>query len=654
MQNISSMNKVFGYRPDIDGLRAIAVLLVVVFHFDIVPWAKSGFIGVDVFFVISGYLITAILVRQLESGSFSLSAFYLHRVRRLAPALFAVLAMTMLAGWILLFPFALIDLAKQILASQFYVSNIFFWRSINYFGLQADDAYLLHTWSLSVEEQFYIVFPPIIVLMYRHCRSWFWSILLFACISSFSLNIWFVLSKPEATFYLLPTRAWELLAGGIFYAGASRFVGSRLRDELLGVIGLCLIAIAVVMLSEQTSFPGWFALLPVLGAGFVLVGGSSYPTAVSRLMGLSPLVYIGKISYALYLVHWPVNVFAKQILASDYTISMRVMMLLASIMLAMVVFHYVENPMRTGRFKISNGAWLARSYFVGVGLSLCAVFGVFFMQGFPQRFDAEVMRLASFVRDESYIPECEFSGQLLAHSKDFCRIGSKDAEPEWLVYGDSHAAAAYDGFNQWLVSQGKSGLFIFKSACLPIVGIHRLKDKGLCRSFNDAVVGFLKREKSIDSVLMVSSWHQPLEQGGLSPDGVSILSLDERIKSFNGSFGETVRLLHASGKKVFVWEPVPGARGSVPLEMARSQMSGHQVDLEFSIGEYVAEFDFFFRAVREHRHLIARTFSPSAVLCKNGMCAVAINGDPIYRDNAHLAASSSPLWAEMLRNQFGR
>ena len=201
------------YRADIDGMRAIAVMLVLVFHFSLFSVVKAGFLGVDVFFVISGFLITTILKMQLDTGRFDLRNFYVNRIRRLAPALLVVLLIVMLAGVLWLFPNDLINLSKQALVSQFYVANIYYWRNINYFGLGVHDIFLLHTWSLAVEEQFYLIYPACIWVLHRYFKRYFWAMITTGCLASFSLNILFVSCYPEATFYLLPTLRMGALDG---------------------------------------------------------------------------------------------------------------------------------------------------------------------------------------------------------------------------------------------------------------------------------------------------------------------------------------------------------------------------------------------------------------------------------------------------------
>jgi peptidoglycan/LPS O-acetylase OafA/YrhL len=639
------------YRPDIDGLRAIAVLLVVVFHFNLIPGGKSGFIGVDVFFVISGFLITAIITKQLDAGTFSFTSFYLHRIRRLAPALFAVLVLVMLAGLLVLFPSELVELSKQVLASQLYVANVYYWKTINYFGLRADNVFLLHTWSLALEEQFYLVYPLCVFLLHRYLRRQLWTALALGFVASFALNLWMVEAKPEATFYLLPTRAWELLAGSLAFYVSTHYSRSSTVDELLGIGGIGLVTVGVVTFYEGVRFPGTFALLPTLGAAFLIVSGSVHRTTVSRMLSVPPAVYIGRISYALYLVHWPVNVFAKQIFEDGYTTSLRTIMFLFSIMLSMAIFHLVENPVRSGQF-LSSRAGIAKSYFAGLAVTLVLVWSAVFSHGLPQRFPEDAIRLASFVKDKTDdMPECEFQGKPLVDEGQFCRIGAKGIKPDWLVVGDSHAWAAHAAFDKWLADQGKAGLFMFRNSCPPISGVHVFQDKGLCHAFNSAVAAFLEHSSSIRNVLLVSTWRQAIE-GRLSTRSDLRLPRDESLRLFEAKFAESVQRFHQQGKRIYVWEPVPGARRGVPASLAKAAMKASPSNIEIPREEYFSEFDFFFRSLESGRPFIAQSFSPSAALCGSGRCKVEVNGNPLYFDNAHVTKSSAGFWASMLTAQF--
>ena len=299
------------YRQDIDGLRALAVMLVLVFHFNLISEGKAGFIGVDIFFVISGYLITSIINKQLIDGTFNLRTFYIKRIRRLAPPLFVVLSMTFVAGWILLFPADFKELTKQILLSQAYLINFYFWQNINYFGLKTDGVPLLHMWSLAVEEQFYLFYPLFMIFVYKYFTQYVGRALVAVAIVSFLLSLYFLEAKPEATFYLFPTRAWELVIGGMIPFIHLKITRSPLTDQIIGLIGFGLIAYAVLFFDKDIQFPGYYALLPTIGTAFLIFSGMKNEPITSKILSFAPFVYIGSISYSLYLTHWPVNIFAK-------------------------------------------------------------------------------------------------------------------------------------------------------------------------------------------------------------------------------------------------------------------------------------------------------------------------------------------------------
>jgi hypothetical protein len=361
--------------------------------------------------------------------------------------------------------------------------------------------------------------------------------------------------------------------------------------------------------------------------------------------------YIGRISYTLYLVHWPVNVFAKQFFTLEYTVPVRAAMLLFSIALSMTIFHLIEHPIRSGRL-LSSGRWIVRTYGAGLATTIGLVSIIVFLHGIPQRLPAKAVHLAGFVNDKTQnMPECEFQGKPLTSTENFCRIGARDIAPDWLVIGDSHAYAGYGAFNKWLASQGKAGLFMFRNSCPPITGVHVFKDHGLCFAFNESVAAFLERHDSIHNVLMVSTWRQALE-GRLSTGTDLLLSKTESISLFEKRFASSIEFLNRLGKRVFIWEPVPGARGNVPISMAKAEIEGRPASIEITRDEYLLEFEFFFRSLRNQENLIAQTFSPSAALCGSGVCQISFNGNPLYYDNAHVTRTSADFWAAMLREQY--
>jgi len=628
-------------------MRAIAVLLVVVFHFDLFSGGKTGFMGVDIFFVISGFLITSIIKTQLDENRFSIKSFYLNRIRRLAPALFIVLLLVIVAGSFWFFPLDFVELAKQALFSQTYVANIYFWRNVHYFGL-GENRFLLHMWSLAVEEQFYLLYPFVLLLVHRYLQKYIWGALALGLALSFALNVFFVGNRPGAAFYLLPMRAWELLAGGLILFLNTKSARSRTVDELLGVLGLGLILAAVIFFSIEIRFPGFFALLPTFGAVCLILSGSGSATLTSRLLSLRPVVYVGKISYPLYLVHWPVNVFAPMLLIGSYSLPWRFAMFSFSIVLSAMIYHLVENPFRRRHVFAGDGR-LAQGYLAGLAATLLIFLVVYGTGGVPTRFPDEVVRIASFVNDKTpALPGCEFTGKALLSKKDFCQIGVPDREPEWLVYGDSHAWAAYSVFDKWLKLKGQAGLFVFRNSCPPVKGVHLFRDKGTCFAFNQAISGFLGANSGIRNVFLVATWREA-EWGHLSTSPDILLPRDDSIKLFQEQFSETIENLTGLGRQVYVWEPVPGARRNVPVALARAALTNHPADIEIGRDEYMSSTGFFFAALRKNQHLIAMSFSPSEVLCKSGRCLVTVNGDPAYFDDSHITKSSADFWVRMMQ-----
>lgn len=646
------VHNTINYRPDIDGIRAIAVLLVLVFHFDLFSIGKAGFVGVDIFFVISGFLITSIVKKQLDSGAFSFGSFYIKRLRRLMPALGAVLFLTMIVGALILLPADFEALTTQILATQLYFSNIYYWQHINYFGLQAESTFLLHTWSLAVEEQFYLAFPAALFIIYRYAKKFFWEVIFLALIVSFVLNVAYVADKPEATFFLMPTRAWELLAGSFIVILIEPFSGKKVIKEILGVMGIFLILCSLVFYKEDIRFPGYFALLPVSGAFFLILAGAGIPSFASRMISVKPVVYIGKISYSLYLVHWPINVFALTMLGQSYNKTWHFLMFGLSLLLASILYKFIECPFRNGGQIKSD-----KKFIFAYSMILIFTISIFFVSkhtdGIPSRFPENVVKMANFVNDTppAALESCQYSGQKLKEENEFCSLGVPDQRPTWVVYGDSHAWAAKEVFDKWLKKNNQSGLFIFRHACPPILGVYLFRAKGECFDFNRKVVEFITLRESIKNVVLVSTWLQAKE-GILSNSPIKKLSVDESIVIFEKQFSATLTELNKTGKRIFIWEPLPGAKGNVPKIMAQSLLSGKVPDLEFSLKEYRDTYDFFFSALKDNESKIYMSFSPSSALCEQEKCLVLISDKPVYTDNAHLAQSLSEYWVNVLDNQY--
>ncbi len=317
-----------------------------------------------------------------------------------------------------------------------------------------------------------------------------------------------------------------------------------------------------------------------------------------------------------------------------------------SIVFASAIFHFIESPIRR-RQILATGIRIIQAYTFSLGstIVICAV--VFFSNGLPWRFSPEVVRLASFSTDRSpELKECQFEGQQLSEVESYCKIGAKDSPVTWMIYGDSHAWAAYSAFDKWLRRSGQAGLFLFRHSCPPLIGISLYQDT-MCATFNVRVVSFLTQRSEISNVLLVSTWRQAIE-GRLTISSETPATIGESTKLFRAQFAATLEVLHTAKKDVYIWEPVPGAMQNVPLALANATLRHETAKLEFDRREYLQTFNFFFEALDENRALVKATISPSDALCQSGRCSATIEGNPAYFDNAHLAASTADFWANVL------
>jgi peptidoglycan/LPS O-acetylase OafA/YrhL len=644
----SSHGSSASYRPDIDGLRAIAVLLVVVFHFHLTSEAKSGFVGVDVFFVISGFLITWIVREQIDAQRFSLANFWIRRLRRLAPALFVVLIGVMAWAALRLLQADFAQLMHEVLAAQFYYANVYFWQNVNYFGLQAGNIFLLHTWSLAVEEQFYIVYPIALVLIYRHARRFAFWIVLAAAVASFSLNLAFVGSKAQATFYLMPTRAWELLIGALLtWAPALR---KPALANVLGLTGALLVAVSIAAYDEDTRFPGSFALLPTVGAACLLHAGTQASALTTRLLSTAPMVAIGRISYSLYLVHWPVNVFASQELGDDYSLPWRLAMVALCFLISTLLYRFVETPLRHGHWLPRHRSFVA-TYGAGLVASVALTSFVILQDGLPGRLPAEVARIAAFAKDLPDERCAEYPTKGHSERAPLCTLGVAGKSPEWLIWGDSHAWAAQGAIDAWLKASDSAGRIAFLNSCPPLQGVHLYRGGPGCQAFNTQMLAVARDDPAVKKVFLVSTWRQAIE-GKLTAALEDRPTVASSVALFQRQFDATIRELRGLGKEVYIWEPLPAARDHVPRHLASATLREQPVNLDFSRGEYEREYAFFFDALKRNRPVLTGSFSTGDVLCKTGTCLSVVEGRPVYFDNSHLAHSGSAFWAAALAAQL--
>ena len=349
------------YRADIDGLRAVAIVPVVLFHAGVTAFA-GGFVGVDVFFVISGFLITGLIRHEIDKGTFSLAGFYERRVRRLFPALFAMLlAVTLCAAWLLL-PADLVDYAKSVLATSLFASNFLFWQEAGYFGRAAEDIPLLHTWSLAVEEQFYILFPLFLAYIAARARKRYVAATALVTAVSFIASVAAVKLAPDAAFYLAPFRAWELGVGALLALGALPTLHRHQVRSIVAVLGLTALLCSMTLFSKATPFPGAAALLPCLGTAAIIWAGTGGHNVVGDALSARPFVLIGLISYSLYLWHWPLLSLGRYYAVRDLNALETGALLTLATLASIASWRYVERP-----FRGKSGLFDRRGLFNGAG-----------------------------------------------------------------------------------------------------------------------------------------------------------------------------------------------------------------------------------------------------------------------------------------------
>ncbi len=506
------------YRRDIDGLRAIAVLAVIVFHLS--PGrARGGFTGVDIFFVISGFLISSIIYQGLEAGTFSIIDFYIRRIRRIFPALFLVLASVCVAGWIFFAPTDFVQLGKQIAGGSAFVANFVLWSQSGYFSVDAKAKPLLHLWSLGVEEQYYLIFPLICVLFYRAGKRWALPVAFLAIgLASFAINLVFVARSSPAAYFLPFARLWELFIGAGLALAVQRDLGLPWKDRLplaqsaLGFAGLALLLFGILRIDQTDPFPGWRAMLPTVGTALLIAAGDK--SWINRtILSSKPAVFIGLISYPLYLWHWPILCFvhsATHARGIEHDHNVGIAVVVASFVLAYLTYRFVEVPIRQVKVKETRrkgAVWLLGS------VAATGVFGLLVVVtgGFPKRAPNAIIAL-----DHDYKADADRAfregtcflqrEQTAAAFKDSCLdpATGNTAEPLVLIWGDSHAADLFPGLDALKRQIGARLAQYTTAECPPILGI-QVAGRPYCPSINDAVIDRIRQLKP-DVVVLSASW----------------------------------------------------------------------------------------------------------------------------------------------------
>lgn len=643
------------YRADIDGLRALAVIAVVLFHADIRGF-DGGYVGVDVFFVISGFLITNFILSDQRQARFRIRDFYKRRIRRIFPALFTVMLLCWLVAYWLLLPQDFAEFGASAAWATLFFSNIHFWQLSSYFGGAAELRPLLHTWSLAIEEQFYIVYPVALVFLHRFAPGKIPHGLVLCFGASLAVSAWAAIAHPHAAFYLTPSRAWELMLGALLATGvAPKPSGPRGRNAL-AALGLVLILYSIFAYSDETPFPGLAALAPCIGTALIIHGGTHGTTGVGHVLSSRPVVFVGLISYSLYLWHWPVLVMFRHYMSvHDLPLHLKLFALALSTAFAIVSWRYVERPFRNRR----RVAWpmVAMASASATALMLAVGVTAFVSDGLPRRFDDAVIKLASARRDitldgrgciNQRTPDAVRRGNMCAV------VGAGAATPSFLLWGDSHAATLYPAINKAAARSGRSGLMATASGCPPLIGVK--SPSGMrtfrCDDFNDAVMRTSLADDAIELVIMNARWafyahgstyDVEARRNPVIADGHAQTSGPAEIKAvFVRGLRRTLAALRSAGKRVVIVGPIPEIGWTVPRTLAMQRYTGRSWPISPTFPEFLERQSFVILTLRK----LAAEFSadlvfPHAALCDKNECAVMRGDQILYSDSNHLSLTGA-------------
>jgi peptidoglycan/LPS O-acetylase OafA/YrhL len=497
------------YRPDIDGLRAVAVLSVLAYHLKI-SWFRGGFVGVDIFFVISGYLISAIILKDISSRDFSIATFYERRVRRIFPALIVTLLGTSCLAYLYFLPAELVNFAKSLLAALFSASNFYFWKHSGYFSAPVETIPLIHTWSLAVEEQFYVFLPIFLAAAHRYFpRKVRLSVILIAVLS-FIVSAVGAFRYPTATFYLAHTRAWELMLGVLISLEVFPAISRPMLRNLATAAGIALICFAVFAYSSATPFPGIAALAPCAGAALIVAAGRSGSSLVGRVLSLKPVTFIGLISYSLYLWHWPIIVFQTMespLMSGASVRAAKLISIFVSLAVATLSWKFVETPFRASRIRMARIALFKVAAAAAAAVAAVGITALI-SQGFPSRYPSNAIQVASYLDYDSakYFRDgkCFISSEYKYSDYDFSQCLREDpGKKNYLLFGDSHAAHLWYGLSTKL--DGVNLLQATASGCKPTLD-QSLLTAATCKQMMSYVYKDYLPSHRVDRLLIAARW----------------------------------------------------------------------------------------------------------------------------------------------------
>ena len=671
------MNEERAYRPEIDGLRTIAVVPVILYHAGVTVF-QGGFVGVDVFFVISGYLITTILIGDLERGDFSILRFYERRARRILPALFTVIFCSIPPAWLALDPARFTDFSESIAATILFASNFLFWMESGYFDEDAENKPLLHTWSLAVEEQYYIFFPVMLFVLWRYGRRSTLGTIVVLTLVSFGLCLWGARNASSANFYLLPFRMWELFVGSICAFWATSALSQRGNEALAG-LGLAMVVASIFLISSDMAFPGAVTLGPVIGTALIILFARP-GTRVARALSLKGMVWVGLISYSLYLWHQPIFALARLRLNNGRALDVPEMavLIVLTFILAFLTYRFIEQPFRKrgrrgrrlleARPRLFAVSGVAMAAFIGFG-----VFGVL-SNGAAMRYPPNYATLVASFDDRTELP-CKFEPNLpipASHPAEQCMVTAGDGSGETvMILGDSHGWAMSHELSAALVEAGLNAYVMTYAACPPVPGMYILEadTPGECNRFITETLDWAKTS-GIRQIIVAARFQSLIHgsgfdngEGGVETaagparaidaawDGTGrIPPREDRLARIRAALPERLAAMSLDFDLI-VLEPIPEAGWHVPRRgmeiIERTETLPHLTTSYDAVRARTEPVHEMLQEIHTHAHGHVEIVPVEDLFCDadTGRCDNIVDGEVLYYDDDHLSNTGTRLIA---------
>lgn len=629
------------YRPEIDGLRAFSILIVIIFHLN-EEFLPSGFIGVDIFFVISGFLVSSIIYEKISSGYFNIFQFWLNRIRRIIPAIFFLIIIVNLIGAFVLLPNDYFDLGRSTLSQLFFLSNIYFFLKTGYFDLPIANKPLLNLWSLSIEEQYYLIAPLIIILLFN--KKFFKSFIVLIFILSFVLCIIYSQDNSLYAFFLLPFRIWEFTLGTILLYCCIKLKNLNIYfSTIISLAGIILLLISLVIISPNSFYPSYYAFLPCIATFLIILSNYKNKNFFGKILSFKFFVFIGLISYSIYLWHWPIITYYKYIKIEEIHFYDYLILITLIFLVSFLAYYFFENPIRKKKILTSNYSFLSLLAFLFLFIFVTSTY-VILKKGVPERYKDEFLltyNLSSKIQKSN----CEF--QYIDNLKFCVKTNTKINSNTYLIWGDSHAQMLLPIFDKLKLD------YIYYD-CHPIINAYNSSEysnlaSSRCYNSNKYLINYLNTNK-INKIFIASFWTEFLEKKEYKMQGagqkqnlysnfeIKSKNIDDSKKVFKKEFINTINLLLDNNFKISIFKQVPQHKYWIPNEYMKYQIfKGDLNNIKRKKSEYLLRVKFLNEIFESLEKNEINYLDPSNVLCDEEYCYAIINNYPLYRDYNHFS-----------------